>query len=363
MKLARPTLEDARRASSAARSSRSPAAWTPRVVAAIAAPRAGRPRARRHRGLARRGRGRARRRAARRRRTSASPTRPSPPTSSPAPATAPTAATAATSARPSSTTCWPSWRAPAATPRCSPARTPTTPATGAPACAPRPSTACATRCSRHGVTKAAGARARRASCGCPARASRRRPCLASRIPYGTAVDPATLRADRPRRAGRARARLPASCASATTASSAASRSPRDDLDGALANEHEIARAIKAAGYAPRGGRPRAVPLRPAQRGCQRVPQHRGERVAEALQRRVASGSSPSSRARKPRVGEVRHHRAVDELHQLDRVVLAQPPGRHLAARGTPRRGRRTAACARPSPPPAGRRPRSPRAAR
>ena len=34
------------------------------------------------------------------------------------------------------------------------------------------------------------------------------PCLASRIPYGTAVDPATLELHRPRRARGARARLP-----------------------------------------------------------------------------------------------------------------------------------------------------------
>jgi uncharacterized protein len=96
------------------------------------------------------------------------------------------------------------------------------------------------------------------------------PCLASRIPYGTAVDPATLaQIDRAERAVRAlgfpvlRVRHHGILGRVEIAA--------DDLARALRSEHEIAQAVKQAGYAHavvdrepfRSGRLNAVPVRPA----------------------------------------------------------------------------------------------------
>ncbi|HWT22757.1 MAG TPA: hypothetical protein VN213_04560, partial [Solirubrobacteraceae bacterium] len=74
------------------------------------------------------------------------------------------------------------------------------------------------------------------------------PCLASRIPYGTAVDPATLaRIDRAERAVRAlgfpvlRVRHHGILGRVEVAA--------EDLDRALAREDEVAAAVRAAGYA------------------------------------------------------------------------------------------------------------------
>jgi uncharacterized protein len=96
------------------------------------------------------------------------------------------------------------------------------------------------------------------------------PCLASRIPYGTAVDPATLaQIDRAERAVKAlgfpvlRVRHHGALGRVEIA--------EDDLLRALAVEPEIADAVKTAGYADavvdrepfRSGRLNAVPARPA----------------------------------------------------------------------------------------------------
>jgi pyridinium-3,5-biscarboxylic acid mononucleotide sulfurtransferase len=96
------------------------------------------------------------------------------------------------------------------------------------------------------------------------------PCLASRIPYGTAVDPATLaQIDRAERAVKAlgfpvlRVRHHGPLGRVEVA--------EDDLLRALAIEPEIAQAVKQAGYADgvvdrepfRSGRLNAVPVRPA----------------------------------------------------------------------------------------------------
>jgi uncharacterized protein len=96
------------------------------------------------------------------------------------------------------------------------------------------------------------------------------PCLASRIPYGTAVDPATLaQIDRAERAVKAlgfpilRVRHHGALGRVEIA--------EDDLLRALAIEPEIADAVRAAGYATaevdrepfRSGRLNAVPARPA----------------------------------------------------------------------------------------------------
>jgi uncharacterized protein len=96
------------------------------------------------------------------------------------------------------------------------------------------------------------------------------PCLASRIPYGTAVDPDTLaQIDRAERAVRAlgfsvlRVRHHGILGRVEIA--------EDDLGEALHREPEIAEAVKAAGYAHavvdrepfRSGRLNAVPVRPA----------------------------------------------------------------------------------------------------
>jgi len=96
------------------------------------------------------------------------------------------------------------------------------------------------------------------------------PCLASRIPYGTAVDPDTLaQIDRAERAVKAlgfpvlRVRHHGPLGRVEIA--------EDDLLRALAVEPEIAQAVKAAGYADamvdrepfRSGRLNAVPARPA----------------------------------------------------------------------------------------------------
>lgn len=96
------------------------------------------------------------------------------------------------------------------------------------------------------------------------------PCLASRIPYGTAVDPDTLaQIDRAERAVKAlgfpvlRVRHHGALGRVEIA--------EDDLLRALAIEPEIAQAVRAAGYASaevdrepfRSGRLNAVPARPA----------------------------------------------------------------------------------------------------
>jgi pyridinium-3,5-biscarboxylic acid mononucleotide sulfurtransferase len=96
------------------------------------------------------------------------------------------------------------------------------------------------------------------------------PCLASRIPYGTAVDPATLRQiDRAERNVKAlgfpvlRVRHHGILGRVEIAA--------DDLLHALAREEEVTAAVKAAGYEHavldrepfRSGRLNAVPVRPA----------------------------------------------------------------------------------------------------
>jgi pyridinium-3,5-biscarboxylic acid mononucleotide sulfurtransferase len=96
------------------------------------------------------------------------------------------------------------------------------------------------------------------------------PCLASRIPYGTAVDPGTLaQIDRAERAVKAlgfpvlRVRHHGILGRVEIAAG--------DLDRAFAVEDEIAEAVKATGYAHavidrepfRSGRLNAVPVRPA----------------------------------------------------------------------------------------------------
>jgi pyridinium-3,5-biscarboxylic acid mononucleotide sulfurtransferase len=96
------------------------------------------------------------------------------------------------------------------------------------------------------------------------------PCLASRIPYGTAVDPDTLaQIDRAERAVKAlgfpvlRVRHHGPLGRVEIAA--------DDLLRALAVEPEIADAVRRAGYAEatvdrepfRSGRLNAVPARPA----------------------------------------------------------------------------------------------------
>src|SRR3954471_6117054 len=96
------------------------------------------------------------------------------------------------------------------------------------------------------------------------------PCLASRIPYGTAVDPATLRQiDRAERAAKAlgfpvlRVRHHGILGRIEIAA--------DDLERALQQEADLTAAVKAAGYAHavidrepfRSGRLNAVPVRPA----------------------------------------------------------------------------------------------------
>jgi uncharacterized protein len=96
------------------------------------------------------------------------------------------------------------------------------------------------------------------------------PCLASRIPYGTAVDPATLaQIDRAERADKAlgfpvlRVRHHGILGRVEIA--------EQDLGRALAREHELTAAVKAAGYAHaaidrepfRSGRLNAVPVRPS----------------------------------------------------------------------------------------------------
>ncbi len=209
---------------------------------------------------------RARRRAARRRAHRHRATRSSAPTSSPAPATAPTAATAATSARPSSTT-----RSPRAT-RASPLLS------GANADDQgdwRPGLKAARRARRRPPAdrrhQGAGPRARASCCSCPSAEKPASPCLASRIPYGTARRPRDARADRPRRAAVQGARLPRRCASATSASSAASRSRRRPRPRARQRARRSTAAIKRAGYEHavidrkpfRSGRLNVEPARPA----------------------------------------------------------------------------------------------------
>ena len=92
------------------------------------------------------------------------------------------------------------------------------------------------------------------------------PCLASRIPYGTAVDPETLaRIDRAERAVRAlgfpdlRVRHYGVLGRLELAGR--------DLDRALGREPEIDAAIRAAGYEHAVDRPRAVPVGAPERGA------------------------------------------------------------------------------------------------
>jgi uncharacterized protein len=121
----------------------------------------------------------------------------------------------------------------------------------------------------HGVTKAQ-VRALARHFELPSANKPATPCLASRIPYGTAVDPATLaQIDRAERAVRdlgfpvLRVRHHGILGRVEIA--------QDDLAQALEREPEIARAVKQAGYAHavvdrepfRSGRLNAVPVRPA----------------------------------------------------------------------------------------------------
>jgi uncharacterized protein len=121
----------------------------------------------------------------------------------------------------------------------------------------------------HGVTKEQ-VRALARHLALPSADKPATPCLASRIPYGTAVDPATLaQIDRAERAVRdlgfpvLRVRHHGILGRVEIA--------QEDLDHALQREPEIARAVKQAGYAHavvdrepfRSGRLNAVPVRPA----------------------------------------------------------------------------------------------------
>jgi pyridinium-3,5-biscarboxylic acid mononucleotide sulfurtransferase len=121
----------------------------------------------------------------------------------------------------------------------------------------------------HGVTKAQ-VRALARHLALPSAEKPASPCLASRIPYGTAVDPDTLaQIDRAERAVKAlgfpvlRVRHHGILGRVEIAA--------DDLDRALAAADEIAGAVKAQGYAHavvdrepfRSGRLNAVPVRPA----------------------------------------------------------------------------------------------------
>ena len=135
----------------------------------------------------------------------------------------------------------------AATPCSCRAPTRTTPGTGAPGCAPPPSTGCATRCWRRARARRRSARWRE-PWRSPARTSPPRPCLASRIPYGTEVDRDTLaRIDRAERAVRAlgfpvlRVRHHGILGRLEIAA--------EDLGRALAREAELVAAVRAAGYA------------------------------------------------------------------------------------------------------------------
>ncbi len=124
------------------------------------------------------------------------------------------------------------------------------------------------------------------------------PCLASRIPYGTAVDPETLSLiDRAERAVRAlgfpvlRVRHHGIMGRLEVAGRRSR--PRT---AARARHH---RRDPARRLPPRGDRPGAVPLRPAQRGASAS---RSIAVSARPKRARASGvsgSSPDSRARKP----------------------------------------------------------------
>jgi pyridinium-3,5-biscarboxylic acid mononucleotide sulfurtransferase len=121
----------------------------------------------------------------------------------------------------------------------------------------------------HGVTKEQ-VRALAHHLSLPSASKPASPCLASRIPYGTAVDPETLaQIDRAERAVKAlgfpvlRVRHHGALGRVEIA--------EDDLLRALAVEPEIAEAVKRAGYADalvdrepfRSGRLNAVPARPA----------------------------------------------------------------------------------------------------
>src|SRR4051794_34553289 len=121
----------------------------------------------------------------------------------------------------------------------------------------------------HGVTKAQ-VRALAHDLRLPSASKPATPCLASRIPYGTAVDPATLaQIDRAERAVRdlgfpvLRVRHHGILGRVEIAA--------EDLKRALENEPALTAAVKAAGYAHaaidrepfRSGRLNAVPVRPA----------------------------------------------------------------------------------------------------
>ena len=149
----------------------------------------------------------------------------------------------------------------------------------------------------HDVTKAQVRELAR-ELGLPSAEKPATPCLASRIPYGTAVDPTTLRRiDRAERNVRAlgfpilRVRHHGIMGRLEVAEA--------DLDRALDNEDEIVARDQAGRLRARGDRPRAVPLRPAQRGASAS---RSIAVSARPKRARASGvigSSPDSRARKP----------------------------------------------------------------
>src|SRR5262249_3992322 len=183
------------------------------------------------------------------------------------------------------------------------------------------------------------------------------PCLASRIPYGTSVDPRTLQQiDEAERAVRAlgfgvlRVRHHGILGRLEVAA--------EDLEAALQREDEIVARIKQAGYA------HAV--------IDREP-FRSGRLNEARARPAASRSARPGTARRPRTaprpaaapGSPRPRRTTSPRR---RSAASARPGRARAAArprpraaGSRRPARRTAACDRPSPARAGRRPRSPRA--
>ena len=101
----------------------------------------------------------------------------------------------------------------------------------------------------------------RATLGVPSAEKPASPCLASRIPYGTPVDPDDARQDRPRRAGRARARLPRAARPPPRRPRASSSCGGRARARARAERRaEIVAAIRSAGYARAAIDLRAVPV-------------------------------------------------------------------------------------------------------
>ena len=352
-----PTLEAPRRARSAAPSSRSPAASTPRVVAAVAAPRARRrarsrsppsrpPSPQGELDGARRVAAAHRHRATRRSRTDELARDGLPR------ATAPTAAT---SARPSSTT---------RSPSSPPARGYAALLSGANAddagrLAPRPARGRRARrrppAARRRTQGRRSARSR-ASFALPSAEKPATPCLASRIPYGTAVDPETLaQIDRAERAVRALG-FPVLRVRHHGILGPRSRSPPSDLDArARRASRRSSPPIKRRRLRARRDRPRAVPLRPAQRGASASRSIAVSAAREArarLRRQRVLAEQPRAEAR---VGEVRRsprrRRAASARPGRARAAAPPRPRARRNATARSRNGRMCSAIASSSRPP------------